>query len=540
MFKLSGFTLLELLVVISIIGVLAVAVVVSLSGSTNAAEDAVRKQTLQNLGSLAEGYFYSSKGGGFTKAEGLCLEDQFKKVSDKYNTSETIFICEADESGYVISFKLVEEDSDGEEQYIVRYDSKRSSQNGYSGQIVATAAATIDDGINRDAFVTTWRVVAGDLGIEIPTLSTSDYNYEVDWGDDLSDSGVSGNAQHTYGSAGDYRVTITGVFPHIYFNDYADKKKIRSIDNWGDNQWSSMERAFEGASNLEVKASDSPDLSNVTNMSFMFYQATNFNQDIGDWDTSQVTNMYSMFRAATNFNQDIGYNENTGAWNTSNVTDMSLMFYQATNFNQNIGGWDTSQVTTMRYMFSFATTFNQDISDWDTSNVTNMVGMFRNDTNFNQDIGDWDTSNVTSMRFMFYVATNFNQNIGSWDTSKVTDMKGMFRNATSFNQDIGSWDTSRVIYMDFMFAGATNFNQDIGSWDISSVIYMKDMFGFTGGTSAVTLSTINYDALLVGWLTTAPDNITFSAGDSQYGAGGATARDALVDKGWNITDGGLE
>ena len=85
--KINGFTLLELLVVISIIGVLAVAVVVSLSGSTNAAEDAVRKQTLQNLGSLAEGYFYSSKGGGFTKAEGLCLEDQFKKVDRKYNTS---------------------------------------------------------------------------------------------------------------------------------------------------------------------------------------------------------------------------------------------------------------------------------------------------------------------------------------------------------------------------------------------------------------------------------------------------------------------
>ena len=151
MFKLSGFTLLELLVVIAIIGILSAAVVVSLGGSTDAAEDAVRKQTLQSLGSLSETYFYSSKGGGFTKAEGLCLEDQFKKVSDKYNTSETIFICEADESGYAISFKLVEEDSDGEEQYIVRYDSKRSSQNGYSGQIVATAAGELMNSENQSS-----------------------------------------------------------------------------------------------------------------------------------------------------------------------------------------------------------------------------------------------------------------------------------------------------------------------------------------------------------------------------------------------------
>ena len=38
-------------------------------------------------------------------------------------------------------------------------------------------------------------------------------------------------------------------------------------------------------------------------------------------------------------------------WNTSNVTDMSNMFYCATNFNQDIGNWDTSNVTSMRYMF---------------------------------------------------------------------------------------------------------------------------------------------------------------------------------------------
>ena len=40
-------------------------------------------------------------------------------------------------------------------------------------------------------------------------------------------------------------------------------------------------------------------------MTDMFRCATNFNQDISDWDVSNVNSMEAMFFDATNFNQNI-------------------------------------------------------------------------------------------------------------------------------------------------------------------------------------------------------------------------------------------
>ena len=253
-----------------------------------------------------------------------------------------------------------------------------------------------------------------------------------------------------------------------------------------------------------------------------------------DWDMSRVTKMcrYSIngaFKGKTDFNADIS------KWDVSNVTDMGFMFSSALSFNGDISNWDTSSVTNMGYMFSGASSFNQPLNNWNVSNVKIMDSMFESAKDFNQDISNWDTSSVTDMGFMFASASSFNGDISNWDTSSVTDMIFMFTSALSFNGDISNWDTSSVTIMASMFDSASSFNGDISNWDISSVLWMYNMFDGSA------LSRDNYDALLKGWSEqNVQSNITFGAQGLTY-CNGEDARQSLIDdKGWVISDAGLD
>ena len=88
-----------------------------------------------------------------------------------------------------------------------------------------------------------------------------------------------------------------------------------------------------------------------------------FNSQIDCWDVSNVTRMWQMFYDAIAFNQDIG------DWDVSNVTDMIRMFYNAQAFDQDISRWDVSKVTHMTEMFEKAIAFNQNLNTWEVANV---------------------------------------------------------------------------------------------------------------------------------------------------------------------------
>lgn len=88
-------------------------------------------------------------------------------------------------------------------------------------------------------------------------------------------------------------------------------------------------------------------------------------------------------------------------WDVSDVIDMSELFYNNQDFNDDISKWDVSNVTNMRGMFQFAASFNQDISQWIVSNVTDMAVMFQAADSFNQDLSNWDVDPYADMEDMF-------------------------------------------------------------------------------------------------------------------------------------------
>ena len=135
-----------------------------------------------------------------------------------------------------------------------------------------------------------------------PLPLTAGGNINVDWGDS---SGL--NEAHEY------------IVPNIY-------DVTASTDALGGFTWL-------GSSNFwgqEYLIGINPTLPNtITNLSYAFYNASLFNQDISGWVTTNVTNMAYMFNNASEFNQPLNFD-------TSGVTSMEAMFAGASKFNQPI------------------------------------------------------------------------------------------------------------------------------------------------------------------------------------------------------------
>ena len=100
-----------------------------------------------------------------------------------------------------------------------------------------------------------------------------------------------------------------------------------------------------------------------------------FNHNIYDLnfiDTSEITDMSWLF-------EDVRHNFDVSKWDVSNVTNMSAMFYCCVNFNCNLSNWNVSNVTDMYSMFTACENFKgKGLENWDVSKVKDMNYMFNN------------------------------------------------------------------------------------------------------------------------------------------------------------------
>lgn len=251
------------------------------------------------------------------------------------------------------------------------------------------------------------------------------------------------------------------------------------------------------------------------------------------------------------------------SWDTSNVTDMSYMFYDCNNLTSfgDISNWNVSNVTNMFEMFCscHALTSLGDLSNWNVSNVTDMGHMFSScyELEIVENLNKWDTSNVTNMRSMFqYCSGLVSLNLTDWDTSNVTDMGYMFNQCNSLTSvgDLSNWDTSKVTNMYYMFnqtnSIVTHWVKMEGTPPIPKGCNANNMFcdlgklatiekcGTISASVSLQWSSLTHDTALV--LLNALDNEnigTLTLSTATYSTLSADDIKIATDKSWIITQG---
>jgi surface protein len=268
----------------------------------------------------------------------------------------------------------------------------------------------------------------------------------------------------------------------------------------------------------------------------------NFSVDWGDSTSLQYVNTNNYINTSTKTYTNTGiYNINIYGFlngfsfnNSGDRLKLTNISYFGTDFKLgNIGGY-------------FYGCENLDISSNNTPNLSGTStfdNCFRNCTNFNSvNVSTWDVSGATTMDSMFEGCSVFNRSLSTWNTSNVRFMSSMFKNCSIFNQSLttsgNSWNVEKVEFMNSMFENCIAFKQNISSWNPILCISMTNMFSGANMNTAGT--TTNYDALLNAWSgKSLLSNVIFSAGNSQYSFGAQTARYALLNKSWSITDNDL-
>ena len=163
------------------------------------------------------------------------------------------------------------------------------------------ALQSIEPPPDPNAFITTWNMTKGAFTL---LTQAGTYNATIDWGDGKSSTHTTGNPTHTYASAGQYQISITGQYNGLRINnDASQKDKLIAINAWGNVGFTSFYGAFRGCSNLVSLPSRSiTGAENVTTFAYCFYGCTSLTTiPNGFFEYCvNVTNFYACFRGCKN------------------------------------------------------------------------------------------------------------------------------------------------------------------------------------------------------------------------------------------------
>ena len=317
----------------------------------------------------------------------------------------------------------------------------------------------------------------------------------------------------------------------ISMNEGSAEALLR-VEQFGTVEWQTMALAFLGCKNMQfAEGIDTPNLSQVTDMSNMFSGCTSFNQPLNNWDVSQVTDMSDMFKSCTSFNQDLGM------WKLERCQELGLdnCGMSVENYSKSLVGWAAQtninrnlqlNAGGLKYNASAKAARKQLIEgkDWhirgdaDENNrpfITRWKGEAGKELRIPingysykliikkaSDGSVLVTENNWDKLLYSYTPTEDGEllveagpegvssiwmnessceallRVEQFGTVKWESMRYAFQGCTNlqFAEGIDTPDLSQVTNMNGMFSGCISFNQPLNNWDVSQVTDMSGMF----------------------------------------------------------------
>jgi len=277
-------------------------------------------------------------------------------------------------------------------------------------------------------FVSTWDTTKAGSASDTIVLPMTAGN-TVHWGDGNTDT----TNTHTYASSGTYTVTIEGAVNTFRFAGAGDRLKILDVSNWGGFDITS-DRAFQNCNNLDVTATDTPNLS-ASNSTRATFKACNLtNVYFSTWDFSLCTNFYQFLMNTTSFSGNVEGIIHSG------VTQANAAFNNTPLGSPDLSTWDVSANTfwgdALRNCSLGALT---DVSGWTPQG--NMGSAFLNNPDFEGlGLDTWTIGGITAANNTFastnISTVNYDLLLVSWEAQAPPNAVAI--NFGSANYTIGS------------------------------------------------------------------------------------------------------